>query len=57
MLALSMYSGAFGLALQKHADDVCQDTLQGFNMEDVLRRAQQCGASLDQEVCLPRDFI
>ena len=25
--------------------------VQGFNMESVLQRAQQCGAALNQEVC------
>ena len=32
-----------------HADQ-CVQSMQGFNMEDVLQRAQECGAALNNEV-------
>lgn len=44
------------------ADDCEAVATQGFNMADVLQKAQQCGASLNQEVRsttaqMPRNLI
>ena len=40
----------------KLSDDgrLLSGAVQGFNMESVLQRVQQCGAALDQEVCSGR---